>query len=105
MRVCPPGDGWYLLVLNFRIVLVVHRGLAGQVHAVSELGTGAGSAHGLAFSVFLLAGVDWPFLFSCLQGWTRYVDRPTGCCLLGLFLLYYITERRPADMLFNSFFY
>ena len=28
------------------------------------------------------------FLFSCLQGWTRCVDRPTGCCLLGLLLSY-----------------
>ena len=29
------------------------------------------------------------FLFSSLHGWKRYADRPTGCCLLGLFLLYY----------------
>ena len=58
MCVCPPGDGWYFLDLNFRIVRVVHKGLAGQVHAGSELGSGAGSARGLSFSVFLLAGVD-----------------------------------------------
>ena len=26
---------------------------------------------------------------SCLQGWTRHVDRPTGWCLLVMYLLWY----------------
>ena len=39
------------------------------------------------------------FLFSYLQGWTQYVDRPTGCCLLGLFLLYY--RKAPSRHAFH----
>ena len=42
-------------------------------------------------------------LFSCLQGWTRQVDRPTRWCLLTVYLLYY--RKAPSGMLFHTFFY
>ena len=42
-------------------------------------------------------------LFSCLQGWTRHVDRPTHWCLLTVYSLYY--RKAPSHMLFHTFFY
>ena len=69
----------YVQALNFRIlwVIVIVRDVACWAWLGTGLGVRTDSAQGLFHTV------------SCLQGWTLHVDRPTRCCLLVMYLLYF----------------